>query len=523
MRIAFVTNPASGEVNIQLATAQELVLQGHEVTFLSGGSCSRKIDWLRSVLAPQLRHNVHFINLGSGQAVDDFAELCHNRISSMRKPPGDPTSLRTCMEGALDEVEKHAAMAVEVCDYLNELDPDMVCVDALSSTLITGIRLTGRKFILMIPCSPGMTALSGALSPHPVAANRDGSWKTFLENLYLRTHEFIYSRTNKARIAKRRILLRRFGLRSYGTSGDTWLLPPHWEDDNCVAGIHFNTPGLLDCPKQPSKLVFVGAGVASNRADVTKAASCPEMEWMDEALALGKDVIYMNMGSMFIWQKKEFWACIGAFEAIYRKRQGRIRFLFKMNAPPPAVKEANPHLFSVTSGELPPYVRLTSWIEDQHAVYSHRALKLFVHHGGGNSFNEAVYFGVPQLILSQWLDTHEYAMCAEKFGIGLRSARPPLIQQDEMEARVLAILGPQWPNFKVNCQAWAMRSQIGGGTVSAAKIILGHAESAVLSDSSTVSLPLTPKAEPCDVKTMDEEVDFEGNLLEQPKWAAVGC
>lgn len=67
MHIAFATNPASGEVNIQLATAQKLVLQGHEVTFLSGSSCSRKIDWFRSTQVPQFQHNVHFINLGSGR------------------------------------------------------------------------------------------------------------------------------------------------------------------------------------------------------------------------------------------------------------------------------------------------------------------------------------------------------------------------------------------------------------------------------------------------------------------------
>lgn len=52
----------------------------------------------------------------------------------MRKAPGDPTSLRTCMEGALDEVEEHAAIAVEVCEHLNEINPDIGKLDCFLSS-----------------------------------------------------------------------------------------------------------------------------------------------------------------------------------------------------------------------------------------------------------------------------------------------------------------------------------------------------------------------------------------------------
>lgn len=399
------------------------------------------------------------------------------------------------------------------CMIVCKADKDcLVCVDALTPSLITGVRLTKRKYILTIPCSPGTSALPGAFEPHMMASNREGSLGTFVQSkqvlglrqtrkktnanditdVYLNFREYYYSVTQPDCVAKREILTRRFNLRSYGVTQDTALLPPHWEDDNCVAGIHFNTLGLLDCPKQSSKIVFVGAGVSIE----TSSTHCPELAWMDDALLHGDDVIYMNMGSMFIWQEHEFWNCIAGFEAAYKERGGRVRFLFKINFPIDSPQCKFP------THELPSYIRLTNWIDNQHAIYSHPALKVFIHHGGGNSFNEAVYFGVPQLVLSQWLDTHEYANYAEKFKLGLRSARPPHVEAKDIEVKILKMLGPMWPEYKANCQLWAIRSQISGGTVSAAKIIIAHAECTRI-QSSILTPPFTPVETPIMEKDND--------------------
>lgn len=43
----------------------------------------------------------------------------------MRRAPGDPSSLETCIEAALGDVEEHAAVALDVKDKINLLDPDM--------------------------------------------------------------------------------------------------------------------------------------------------------------------------------------------------------------------------------------------------------------------------------------------------------------------------------------------------------------------------------------------------------------
>ncbi|KAL4950891.1 hypothetical protein BDW69DRAFT_201867 [Aspergillus filifer] len=509
MHVAFLSNPASGEVNVQLATAQQLVSQGHSVTFLSAEACRSKVDRFQQAQEPCSRELINFISLGSGPGLDDYTAYFKSRMHRMRNRPGDPVSFQTCIEAALSSPERHAAIAVKVRDHLDALNPSMICVDALSPSLITGARLARRKFILTIPCSPGLSALPGPFEPNPVGANRRGSWGTFFENIYLGTREFLHSRHSDRR-AKRSLLSNQFGLKSYGGVLDTSLLPPHWDDPNCVAGIHFNIHGLNDCPKQSSKIVFVGAGISTdppNPSPSTPLLPQPESQpeptpseqaWMDEAILLGEDIIYINMGSMFIWTPAEFRACIAGFSAAHRKLNGRVRFLFKINhrirhttsssTSTPSSPETAPNSQSQSPSDpdpetaldaemqnIPSFIRLTTWIESQHAVYAHPALKAFIHHGGGNSFNEAVHFAVPQLVLSRWLDTHEYAQYAEQFGLGLRSANPPAIEAADVEGKILTLLGPKWGVFKDNCRAWAMRSRLGGGAETAAEIVLFHA------------------------------------------------
>ncbi|XWW97307.1 hypothetical protein V2A60_005289 [Cordyceps javanica] len=392
----------------------------------------------------------------------------------MQGTPGSIRSLVTGINGAFGPTEVYKKMACKVAAILEELDPDMICVDCFSSPYIHGTRLTRRKYIVFVPCSPGLTASRGSFIPHPIAGNRKRSWGTFFENAVLQAHEFIHSRTDAKRRAKRRLLLKGLKLESLGYSDDTWILPPYWKDPNCVAGIHFNTLGLADCPEQPSKLAFVGAGLCPDMSPVNSDPD-EDIAWIDEALDRGEQVVYMNMGSMFIWRQEDFWSCMRAFEHVSKELLGRVRFLVKINSPIAAVKDASLN-FQIAQQDLPSCVRLTRWVKNQAAIYSHPALRVFIHHGGGNSFNEAVHYGLPQLVLSQWFDTHEYGFCAEKFGLGFRSQRPPHIDKSDVESKLLHMLGSQWPVFKENCMAWSVRSQIGGGAAAAAKMVTAHAE-----------------------------------------------
>ncbi|KAI4847252.1 UDP-glucoronosyl and UDP-glucosyl transferase family protein [Aureobasidium sp. EXF-8845] len=42
-----------------------------------------------------------------------------------------------------------------------------------------------------------------------------------------------------------------------------------------------------------------------------------------------------------------------------------------------------------------------------------------VHHGGSNSYHEAIFAGVPQVVLPVWIDTYDFAIRVEYLGIGV--------------------------------------------------------------------------------------------------------
>lgn len=65
--------------------------------------------------------------------------------------------------------------------------------------------------------------------------------------------------------------------------------------------------------------------------------------------------------------------------------------------------------------KVPDNVHLESWFP-QPAVL--RECQLFIHHGGNNSFCEALYFGLPSLIIPYCWDGHDNGMRAEEVGVG---------------------------------------------------------------------------------------------------------
>lgn len=71
-------------------------------------------------------------------------------------------------------------------------------------------------------------------------------------------------------------------------------------------------------------------------------------------------------------------------------------------------------------GVIPDNVYLSSWYPQPSVV---EQADLFIHHGGNNSFCEALFHGVPSLILPYCWDGHDNAQRAEAAGVGRRIDR----------------------------------------------------------------------------------------------------
>lgn len=126
MKVALLANPARGEINVLLATAYELIRLGHQVTFLTGSSFRNAIAEFRSEQNdPILASRIHFSDLGSARAVEDFTRGMQSHLKGLRKPPGDYSSMEICQIVALVTEQEFRDAATTVCDRLLEIEPDM--------------------------------------------------------------------------------------------------------------------------------------------------------------------------------------------------------------------------------------------------------------------------------------------------------------------------------------------------------------------------------------------------------------
>ena len=65
---------------------------------------------------------------------------------------------------------------------------------------------------------------------------------------------------------------------------------------------------------------------------------------------------------------------------------------------------------------VPDNVILGSWFPQPSVV---EQCALFIHHGGNNSFCEALYYGVPSLVMPYCWDGHDNAQRCNETGVGL--------------------------------------------------------------------------------------------------------
>ncbi|KAI9744296.1 MAG: hypothetical protein M1818_002448 [Claussenomyces sp. TS43310] len=89
-------------------------------------------------------------------------------------------------------------------------------------------------------------------------------------------------------------------------------------------------------------------------------------------------------------------------------------------------------------------VRIVEWMSvSPLAVLQTGRIVCSVHHGGANSFHEALSAGVPHVVLPCWLDTLEFANRVEWLGIGVYGSRSatPSVEGHELSHALMKVLG----------------------------------------------------------------------------------
>ncbi|MEM5470955.1 glycosyltransferase [Hoeflea sp. AS60] len=125
---------------------------------------------------------------------------------------------------------------------------------------------------------------------------------------------------------------------------------------------------------------------------------------------------------------------------------------------------------------VPDNVFLGSWFP-QPSVVAQSAL--FIHHGGNNSYCEALYHGVPSLIMPYCWDGHDNAQRAQATGTGLNMHRSNWTD-GELESAVLSLLHDVEMQRRLKGISEAMKAV--PGTSRAAMAVLDCIESNMVAD-----------------------------------------
>lgn len=121
--------------------------------------------------------------------------------------------------------------------------------------------------------------------------------------------------------------------------------------------------------------------------------------------------------------------------------------------------------------QLPPNLRIESWVPSQHDVLAHPNVKVFFTHGGGNGFNEGVYFGKPLVVRPLWVDCFDQAVRGRDFGISLTLDRPQELAVDDALDKLERVLNT--PSFHEKAERLGALQHSAGGRGAAADLILG--------------------------------------------------
>jgi UDP:flavonoid glycosyltransferase YjiC (YdhE family) len=181
---------------------------------------------------------------------------------------------------------------------------------------------------------------------------------------------------------------------------DSYMTPAPHLVPQMQAALSFNVAGLdLYEPRCfDAKVFFVGPCFMPGTGPKSVVASFERPDAVSEWLDASEEVIYINMGSIFYFTHHEYEALIDALHAV-RAQRPQLRALIKVPDLPKTTQNVP------CASELPQWIRRESWIPSVENVLAHPAVRVAMHHGGGNSFNEAVAYGMPQLIVSQWGET----------------------------------------------------------------------------------------------------------------------
>ncbi|KAJ3770738.1 hypothetical protein FB446DRAFT_790233 [Lentinula raphanica] len=466
-RILLTTNCEYGQANVVLALAYELATRpGVRVAIASFAPLEKRVVQLQQ----QLRDEGHFSDI-SFHSLPGRGHIEAVGMTRLDTPHGPGVrqalhSFRYAPSMLLPWTEsEYMEQLTAIENIIHQFDPQVVVAEWFHRAGQDVCKKLGLKFFVITPNSskdivgfrqPWANGLwkfpalsSGYAYPLP--------WSKLIPNMFINC--MLITGIRLSPTVRKADKMRKI----YDEINPPILVDPE---------IHYLCPSTpdLDFPVVvPDNITLCGPLVMPTAPIQT---ADPELAaWLDQA-----PTVVVNLGSHVTFDSSAIRQIAGGFRPLLRSHP-KIQILWKLR-PEGDVQEVLDECIE-RDADIQERVRVMHWFQTEpFAILQHNKVICSVHHGGANSFFEAVSAGVPQVVLPVWYDTYDYATRVEWLGIGLwgshRSA--PHAEASEFGEALSRVAGS-------NAEAETFRSKAEGlaercrtqytGRVRAANEILG--------------------------------------------------
>ncbi|KAF3136148.1 hypothetical protein TWF703_005793 [Orbilia oligospora] len=484
--ILFLTHPELGQANVHLATLYELLLTRkydlHVASFQD-----KNLDKSLNFIVDFAHENTTSSVVANGSATSKETVKRHTVVGvSMQVIHPDPRTqahsprfktFRKHFKPTFNELLNHqeadgyADSVQSVVEIIKDVRPAVAVVDSLFWQGFDAVRLTKQPYVVLWPnflkeCVGGMMPKVKTMWKVPVS----GTGYSYPVPLHLKPANIYIFFTFFAAIknsSKRKAIDKR--RKAMGLKG------PHPILD--LEGAPQITPCLpeIDYPFKFNDEIITNCGPIIFPSSIKP--DDPLLVWIKRA-----PTVLINLGTHCNFYEKHATEVLQGIRTVIDKLPN-VQILWKWKE-----VESHAELVEKFFGKEESRVKIVRWLENSPMdLLNTGDIVCNVHHGGANSFYEALWAGVPHVILPKWFDNYDMAARAEWLGVGVWASRKtaPDENAEELAAGILTVLedSPRATGIKEKCAKYGTIAQASGGRKQAADKIGEYARLYEVKDS----------------------------------------
>ncbi|KAL3263816.1 hypothetical protein ABHI18_001359 [Aspergillus niger] len=443
-KVLFLANSEHGQTNIILAITHELLVQGDvEVHIGSFPVLERRVEKLLADNAPaydeSFRSRIHFHPVRGPSNTDVFIRTGKRGAFHPPGYHGAVLGFQSLCEDIWGWTEEEYVDIYESCvEIIQDVKPSTIAIDFFFLQGRDAAYNTGHTAILINTTSLshivlGMQPNSAALWKYPLPGTGFPypiPWHLIPLNIMavLKTAKMYHGSGRRREIREWRIKHKIHGRFPFSDA---------WRPDR-----YHISPGLkeLDWPfsKMPENILPAGP-ILLPTASVEKQD--PQMhKWLKQA-----PTILVNLGTLYAPDPKVAEEIATGLKEFLNAWKGeKVQILWKLPKHPHDEDDIYSRSIEPLKKETDEgSVLIRPWFEvEPMAMLQTGQIVCSVHHGGANSWYEAIQNGVPHIVLPAWQDCYENAARAEWLGIGVygNKSRAPNISAKELSKALLKVM-----------------------------------------------------------------------------------